>query len=174
MLNFTSPAREGRPIQFALDGETYMFDPPKAAILVESLRADADPTAQLSAIMSWLGNGLSPDHEPDVATEGHQEAVPGCQACHLEARLRSPKDPLDLDTLAEVAKGLVEEAARRPPTSGGDSPPSPRVASMSSTAGAPLTGSTLLTYPSAASGASSTTGPPTEPHGKTGTSSTVT
>lgn len=174
MLNFTSPAREGRPISFTLDGETYTFDPPKAAVLVESLRTDADPMAQLSAIMSWLGNGLSPDHEPDVTTEGHQETVPDCQACHLEARLRSPKDPLDLDTLAEVAKGLVEESARRPPTSGGAWPPSPPEASTPSTGGAPPTALTPSAYQSAASPESSTTGLPTGPSARIETSSTVT
>lgn len=160
MLSFTSPPRADTRIDFAIDGDTYVFRPPKSAVLIEALRVGDDPSSQLSAIMSWLGDGLDPNHEPSDGRGGHAEPVPECQACRLEHRLRDPADPLDLDTLGEVAKALVGEASARPPTNGGASPAPPLPTSTPSTGGAPPTASTPTPYPWGVSAGSSTTGQP--------------
>ena len=100
MLEFKTAARRKDPIHFTLDGRTFSFVPPKTAVMVLAVVAAEDDSDNLKAMFDWLDQGLSTaDSE------------------HLEARLRDKDDDLDVDMLAEIVKGLIEEASGRPPTS---------------------------------------------------------
>lgn len=117
---FTTPTRDTRIITFTLDGEEYDFTPPKNSSLalgvIEYLPAtrnleEMDVLTSLhfmQVLLDWLGSGL-----------------PDAQGEHLLARLRDSEDPLDIDTLAEVCYGLMEEMTARPTKRSSGSSPSP-------------------------------------------------
>lgn len=98
-LTFTTPARRTEPTTFTLDGETYEFTPPKTAgMVLDFIGANgAGEVTAVKSLFDWLGDGL-----PDEQME------------HLTSRLRDPDDDLDIDTLSDVARSLIEAVAARP------------------------------------------------------------
>lgn len=95
-LSFTTAKRRVKPIVFELDGDEYSFKPPKTAgVALATL--DGDDTTATKAVFDWLGAGLS-DEQHDL----------------LIGRLKDPKDDLDLDTLSEIVKALIEQVSGRP------------------------------------------------------------
>jgi hypothetical protein len=86
------------------DDHVYNFDPPKSAVmLMPILEVDtSNGTGSVGVDMTkatfdWLGQGLS--------TEDRERVI---------ARLRDPKDDLDVDNLSSVVQGLSARVAGRP------------------------------------------------------------
>jgi hypothetical protein len=101
-LEFTTSKRRNDPIEFTLDGEQYLFTPPKSAgMLLAMAGADnseiAANSAMIRALFDWLGDGL-----------------PEEQSQRLMARLQDKEDDLDTDTLIQIIQGLQKEVAGRP------------------------------------------------------------
>lgn len=81
------------PIEFTLDGETFVFTPPKTAALA---LAESN-TEQLRAQLNWLSAGLSDE-----------------QSEKLHDRLMDFGDPLEAVDLVKIVGALIEEMAGRP------------------------------------------------------------
>lgn len=97
---FTVPKRPQREVTFELESpdgelETYTAVIPKRSALALSV-ADGG-TSTLSGLLGWL-----------------DAALPEEQSARLEARLRDLEDDLDVETLAEVTRWLIEQATARP------------------------------------------------------------
>ncbi len=110
-----------QPIEFNLDGDHYTFTPGKRSgaaaemlhVRNEAKFADMERTRRL---LDWLADGLNREHNerPLLKRPGHAEAVKGCQACHLQARLLDPDDVLEVETVLEVVNDLISEVSGRP------------------------------------------------------------
>lgn len=102
----THPGVPAQPEVRGKDDHVYTFTPPKSAVMLMPL---IDPTegsseeqrnlAVTKATFDWLGEGLS---EADNQ--------------RIQARLKDPRDDLDVPTLAEVVQGLSEHVGGRPTT----------------------------------------------------------
>ena len=94
---FTSAARReaGEEIKFTLDGEDYLFTPPKTVPVF--LAADKNPAEWARVRLNWLSHGLPED-----------------QAQRIHDRLMDFDDALDYGTLSEVINYLMEEMSGRP------------------------------------------------------------
>lgn len=109
-LAFTTARRRTDPITFTLDDETFDFTPPKTAAMMlpafDLVDNPEDPTAlvgTMRAQLDWLEGGLPAD-----------------QAARIEARLRDPRDDLDVTDVLEIVRKLVSKVAARPtPASSG-------------------------------------------------------
>ena len=100
-LSFKVAARRVDPITFDLGGDDheYSFVPPKQAdMVIPMLGADSDLVAAKAAF-EWLDSGLSTEDQDRIS-----------------ARLKDPKDDLDIDTIEEVVTKLVEQVSARPTT----------------------------------------------------------
>lgn len=100
-LSFKVAKRRTDAITFDLEGDKheYSFVPPKQADMVLPMLDAENDLMAAKAAFEWLDNGMS---EEDRA--------------HLAARLRDPKDDLDIDTVEEVVTALVEKTGGRPTT----------------------------------------------------------
>lgn len=122
MKSFTSkPADRSKPVDFELDGEHYIFNPPKQSTqLVSLLQVKGQGTVadieRVAAMFSWLGTGLNRDHEPRKGKTGHTEMVDDCQACKIQARLEDQDDDLEIEEVLELITWLMGEVAGRPTT----------------------------------------------------------
>lgn len=90
----TYPERRGR------DDYEYVFTPPKNAVMLMPVLEVNDSDLELGLTKStfnWLGGGLSEEARSRVI-----------------ARLKDPKDDLDIDTLSEVVTKLQEIVTARP------------------------------------------------------------
>ena len=105
------------PIEFELDGEMYSYQPGKRSDVLLALivpgggkgaTKELDRTGQL---LNWFANGLNSEHN-----EKHDRNVEDCQACKIEKKLRDPNDPLDVETVIEVATWLIGESTGSRPT----------------------------------------------------------
>lgn len=106
MLDFVPPRREVVTIPFRLapDSHVYRFTAPKIAValmpVLEGHAGGEDEGLGVTAsTFDWLGQGLSEDDNKRIV-----------------ARLRDPQDDLDLDTLGQVVRGLMEKIGQRPTT----------------------------------------------------------
>lgn len=111
-LEFKVAKRRAKPITFTLGVEpgekateegdhVYSFTPPKSAVMMMPV-LDSDEVTDIGmtrATFDWLSEGLSEEDSDRIM-----------------ARLRDPKDDLDIDTLAEVIQGLSEKVSGRPST----------------------------------------------------------
>lgn len=137
------PAKE--PIEFEVDGETFVFTPPSndgLSLRLLKIRRGQNSDAQREVLV-WFGRGLNPEHEQGIDWEGHDpeiEIVEGCGACRLESRLNDPGDAFDIETLGEIVDHLIGEAFERPPTSRSASSASRKRGGRSSTGGARAAG----------------------------------
>lgn len=99
MSNLTFKSAKKRataePIEFQLDGEMFMFTPPKRIAMF--LAADEPTHEQVRVQLNWLSAGLPKD-----------------QAERIKSRLMDFDDPLEVTTLLEVVGALIEEATGRP------------------------------------------------------------
>lgn len=115
MKSFVSnPTKLADAIPFELDGKEYTFTPPEKSGLLVSLaagRRSGDGLEVIRSQMSWFASGLNGDHESD-----HETLQANCVACDVFKRLEDPKDPLTLETLAEVVSWLIGESSGRPTT----------------------------------------------------------
>lgn len=100
-LSFKVAPRRTEAITFDLQGNDreYSFVPPKQADMVLPMLGAENDLMAAKAAFEWLDSGLS---EEDRA--------------HISARLKDPKDDLDIDTIEEVVTALVEKAGGRPTT----------------------------------------------------------
>jgi hypothetical protein len=99
-LSFKVAVRRTEAITFDLEGSAhvYSFVPPKQADMILPMLDNADnDLAAAKAAFDWLDNGMSKEDQE-----------------HMAARLRDPKDNLDIDTVEEVVSGLVEYVSGRP------------------------------------------------------------
>lgn len=118
----TKPVAVAKVIDFELDGTHYSFNPPKTSTqLVAMMQVRGKDTAadlqRAGAMFAWLGHGLNSTHEPIRGKqEGHEEFVKDCQACHLQARLEDPSEPLEVETVMEIISWLMGEVTSRPTT----------------------------------------------------------
>lgn len=96
-LTFKSAKKRAaaEPIEFTLDGEVFVFTPPKRTALF--LAADESSSEQLRVQLNWLSAGLPED-----------------QAERIKSRLMDFDDPLEIGTVHQVIQALFEEAAGRP------------------------------------------------------------
>jgi len=114
---------DGEPIEFAIDGDTFIATPPSSTQFAlfmasqASTRTTADKMAGVIDFIDWM---LSDEDR-----------------LHLRARLLDRDDALDYDLLCEVMEGLVEEWSARPTRSPSDSPQSPQSTGRRSTGKAP-------------------------------------
>lgn len=81
------------------DDREYVFEPPKSAFMVLAIIDDESDSAALRGTFDWLGAGLSEEDNARVI-----------------ARLRDPKDDLDISTLSDIVRRLNEAIAGRPTT----------------------------------------------------------
>jgi hypothetical protein len=101
-LTFKVAKRRNDPITFQVEGEDYeySFTPPKTAEMVlPMMEAGENGLMATKAAFEWLDTGLSEDDQK-----------------HLEARLRDPKDDMDVSALEDIVVGLVEAVGARPTT----------------------------------------------------------
>lgn len=105
-LEFDIAKRRTDPITFTLgsDKHLYSFNPPKSAVMMMPILEPNPDKAQgnldlTRATFDWLGDGLSEEDNE-----------------RIKARLKDPKDDLDVDTLGKVVEGLSEKVAGRPTT----------------------------------------------------------
>jgi len=94
---FKVAPKNRQPIEFAFEDEnyTYVFTPPKTAGIVLAVVEGGTDEAQ--AAFNWLSDGLPED-----------------QNAHLIARLKDPKDALDIEDIGPMVEGLLEEIGDRP------------------------------------------------------------
>ena len=101
---FTTAKNRHKPIEFTLDGEDYVFTPPKLARMTADLFGFGDDDeAQdgvAKAAMDWLSDGL-----PEEQRE------------RIISRLRDPDDDFDVPDLTDIIKWLVSKVSGRPSTS---------------------------------------------------------
>lgn len=122
MKAFTSkPTELRKEIDFELDGKTYTFNPPKTTTqLVAMMQVKGNDTnadlQRAGAMLTWLSNGLSREHEARKGKGGHNEFVDDCQSCDIDARLQDPDDNLELETVMELIAFLMETVSGRPTT----------------------------------------------------------
>lgn len=93
---------EGRDAERGRDDTTYLFDPPKNAVMLMPLMDGSTGSVGLGltkATFDWLGKGMSKEHND-----------------HLLARLRDEDDDLDISTVEKVIEALSERVAGRPTT----------------------------------------------------------
>lgn len=98
-LSYQTPQRRVAPIPFNLDGRQFNFYPPKRAGIILGIldSKDTGTIGATGAFFDWLGQGLSEDDNN-----------------FLVARLKDPNDDLDLDTIADIARDLMERASDTP------------------------------------------------------------
>lgn len=81
------------------DDREYVFNPPKSAVMVLAIVDDESDNAALKGTFDWMGAGLSEEDNDRII-----------------ARLRDPKDDLDINTLTDIVQRLNEKIAGRPTT----------------------------------------------------------
>lgn len=123
-LEFTTAKRRNEPVPFVLDGVTYHFIPPKAAVMILPIADGSASTT--SAYLDWLGEGLNDwdrlHGNPVVGGGGLgdpldlAEGEDGPQVKAIYKRLRDKTDDLDVKDLVHIVDGLAEEVAGRPTT----------------------------------------------------------
>lgn len=138
-LEFTSATKRREPLPFTVDGETYVFAPPKSAVMM--LPVYTGDGGFFRAQYEWFEQGLNLHDwanmddaarrvahglvtEDDAGPLGPEEPVPalppegwqGPQAARLEKRLRDPADKLDTEDLDDIINGLTAAVAGRPTT----------------------------------------------------------
>lgn len=101
---FNTAKRGKSAIKFQIEGEEheYSFTAPKTAGMALSIMDSSDELIEINAMRAtfdWLEEGL---------TEGDAERI--------KARLRDPKDDLDIDTLGDITEWLREEVSGNPST----------------------------------------------------------
>jgi hypothetical protein len=100
---FTTKERERQKIEFVLDGETFVFTPPKRAELIMSVVTSvgvdkaATEADSVKDLLNWIGEGL----------EEHQ-------SLRLLERLQDPNDDFDLENINEIARYLLGQSSNRP------------------------------------------------------------
>ncbi len=106
---------------FKIHDEEFTFTPvPTGGLMTKVFKSRQSKTSDIQAvnreILTWLGRGLSPEHEPYRDNPGHDEEnrVEGCQGCRIEVMLEDGL--LSYGTLVEIATDLMAEVANRPPT----------------------------------------------------------
>lgn len=121
MKTFTSKRYERPTYTFDLDGQTYTATPGKSAevqLFILGGAGDHDLPGRLrstNGMINWLLKSISPSHIQDKGFEvAHLEPVEGCKACEVVVRLIDNDDPLEMDTLMDVANWLIEEVGKRP------------------------------------------------------------
>ena len=95
-MEFVTAKRRVDPITFKIDGEEYVFTPPKTAPAMFDM---FDGTPEAKATFDWLGDGLA---------EG--------QTDRLIARLRNKEDDFDIVNLEPIVKWLMGKVSGRPTT----------------------------------------------------------
>lgn len=123
MRNFeTQPTKRGQDIKFQLDGEEFVFTPPKQSALLLAMVEGAGDKGTLAnfvpigSMFSWLAAGLDKTHEGSRKKPGHDNYVEGCQACRIHERLVDLDDDLDIEQVTEVINWLLAEVTGRPTT----------------------------------------------------------
>lgn len=102
--NFKTATRRNKPIKFTIgdDDHEFTFTAPKNALVAMPL-VDAEEgmeeVAAMRGTFDWLEAGLGPEDSE-----------------RIKARLRDPKDDLDVDLLGEIVEWLREESAGNPTT----------------------------------------------------------
>lgn len=100
---FTTKKRESRPVPFSIDGEDFVFTPPKRAGLImsvvtnvglEKAGTDSDSTRDL---LNWVSEGL-PEEQAQVLLD----------------RLKDPDDDFDLEQINDIARYLLSQSSNRP------------------------------------------------------------
>jgi hypothetical protein len=92
----------GKPEKRGVDDHVYSFDPPKSAVMLMPVLENGDGNggiAMTKATFDWLGQGMSKEDNDRIL-----------------ARLKDPKDDLDVDTLSNVVEALSSKVAGRPTT----------------------------------------------------------
>lgn len=100
-LDYTTPKRKPKVIEFTLDGEDYHFTPPKdAEMVMPVLEATGDEAiAATRAAFDWLGKGLA---------EGEEE--------RLRERLKDPNDDFDVPDLENTLRWVQKQVTGGRPT----------------------------------------------------------
>lgn len=127
MREFVTAARQApsalegaEPIEFVVDGETFMAYPPttgQLAMLVASQAKNREVPDTVAAVIDFL----------DGILDEHAQVV-------FRKRLMDRDDPFDFDTVNWIVENLIEEWGGRPTTSPSGSSPSRRSAGSRSTA----------------------------------------
>jgi hypothetical protein len=100
-LKFGVAKRRTEPVTFELEGSDreYVFTPPKQAGMVLPMFEAITDIDEAKPAFEWLDEGLSEEDRE-----------------HIYARLKDPKDDLDIENIGEVVSGLVEFVSNRPTT----------------------------------------------------------
>lgn len=110
-----------KPIEFVLQGETFVFSPVKPStqlirlFTIKGKSQDAE-IERAGSMLDWLAAGL--DREYYKAWQKDQDLVAseGSQWKKLLDMLGDPDNPLELETVTEVITWLMGEVAGRPTT----------------------------------------------------------
>jgi hypothetical protein len=121
LKTFSSKRYERVTFPFDLEGKTYYATPGKETDVQLALMngaGAADVPAQVrmqNGLLAWLLKSISPAHIKGFET-AHTAPVPECAACEIMDRLADDNDPLELETLLDVANWLIGELGKRPTT----------------------------------------------------------
>lgn len=100
--SFSIAKKQRKPIPFTIDGDEheYTFKPPKQAVAFLPIITSAeDEVNEAKVAFDWLSEGLSDDDNARII-----------------ARLKDPKDDLDIEDVAGIVNGLMEDASGERPT----------------------------------------------------------
>jgi hypothetical protein len=91
---------DAEPIEFSIDGESFMAYPPspgQMAMMISAQAESRDVTESVAAIIDFLDGILDDDAQ-----------------AMFRRRLLDRDDPFDFDTVNEIVEGLIEEWSARP------------------------------------------------------------
>src|SRR5690554_3311600 len=113
MKTFTSRRFERVTFPFDLDGKTYYATPGKEAEVQLALMNGAGATdmpnqvRSTNGLLHWFYKSVAKTHVDEKLNIVHAETVPECAACEIVNRLADDNDPLEMETLLDVANWLI-------------------------------------------------------------------
>lgn len=100
-LAYKTAKRKSGPIEFSIDGDDYVFTPPKtASMMLPVIEQDDTDDMGLMALKvqyDWIEAGL-----------------PEEQAERIKSRLKNPKDDFDSSDLENISKWIMKQINGRP------------------------------------------------------------
>lgn len=109
-MAFTTSARKADPIKFTVDGDEFVFIPPKSAKIFLEMVDGGTVITLTKETFDWLGEGLDANY---VADEDDGSQPP---SQYFVDRLKDPEDDFDVPNLEAILGYLQKKAAGRPTT----------------------------------------------------------
>jgi hypothetical protein len=98
-MAFTTGTRKADPIKFSLDGEEFVFVPPKSSGIFLEMVDGGSVITLTKETFDWLGEGIGEE-----------------KTARLVARLKDKNDDFDTPNLEAILNWLQEKVAGNPTT----------------------------------------------------------